>query len=89
MECGSIRTDFNPSTLLANGYVVDIANNWNPSKGDNPTIRIKGKLFFQLTMRSEDQKRLFLNYPQRNYILINEDSQMILKYQDSLNLVSI
>ena len=89
MEGGSIRTDFDPSTPLARGYVVDITDNWDPTKGDNPTIRIKGKLFLQLTMRSEDQKRLFLNYPQRNYLLINEDSQMILKYQTSLNLVSI
>ena len=46
MEGGSIRTDFDPSTPLARGYVVDIADNWDPTKGDNPTIRIKGKLFF-------------------------------------------
>ena len=89
MEGGSIRTDFNPSTPLARGEVVDISNLWDLSKGDNPTIKIIGKLFLQLTMRTEDQKRLFLNYPQRNYLPISEDSKMILEYQNALDLISI
>ncbi len=57
--------------------------------GDNPIIDIKGKLFLQFTMRIEDHKRLFKNYPQRNYLLLDEDSQKVLDYQDSLNLISI
>ena len=89
MEGGSVRTDFDPTTSLARGGVVDIANIWKPSMGDNPTIRIKGKLFLQLTMRHEDQKKLFLKYPQRNYLPIDEDSQKVLDYQDSLDLISI
>ena len=89
MEGGSIRTDFNPATPLAKGVVVDISDIWDPSKGDNPTIKIKGKLFLQLTMRTEDQKRLFSKYPQRNYLPIDEDSQKILEYQKSLDLISI
>lgn len=87
LEGGRVRTDFNPSTPLARGKVVDLSNLWDSSKGDNPTIRIKGKLFLQLTMRTEDQKRLFLKYPQRNYLPINEDSQMILDYQNALDLI--
>lgn len=89
MEGGSVRTDFNPSTPLAKGHVVDISNIWNPSMGDNPTIKIKGKLFLQLTMREEDQKSLFSKYQQRNYLPIPEDSQKVLEYQDSLDLISI
>jgi len=89
MEGGSVRTDFDPSTPLATGAVIDIANIWNPSMGDNPTIQIKGRLFLQLTMRTEDQKRLFLKYPQKNYLLIDEDSEKVLEYQKSLNLISI
>jgi len=89
MEGGSVRTDFNPFTLLARGEVINIAEIWDSSFGDNPTIKIKGKLFLQLTMRNEDQKRLFLNYPQRNYLPIDEDSQMILEYQNALDLISI
>ena len=89
MEGGSVRTDFDLSTPLATGVVVDIADIWKPSLGDNPTIKIKGRLFLQLTMRDEDQKRLFLKYPQKNYLLIHEDSQKVLEYQKSLDLVSI
>ena len=89
MEGGSVQTDFDPSTPLATGVVIDIANIWNPSRGDNPTIQIKGRLFLQLTMRDEDQKRLFLKYPQKNYLLIEEDSLKVLEYQKSLNLISI
>ena len=62
MEGGSVRTDFDPSTPLATGVVVDITDIWNLSRGDNPTIRVKGRLFLKLTMRDEDQKRLFLKY---------------------------
>ncbi len=89
MEGGIIRSDFNPTTPLARGVVVDIANKWNPSSGDNPTIKIEGKLFLQLTMRNEDHKRLFFNYPQRNYLPIDEDLHKVLEYQNSLNLISI
>jgi hypothetical protein len=89
MEGGSVRTDFDAFTPLASGIVIDIANIWNPSMGDNPTIKINGRLFLQLTMRDEDQKRLFLKYPQKNYLLIDEDSQKVLEYQRSLNLISI
>ena len=89
MEGGIVRTDFDPFTPLSKGLVLDISDVWNPSKGDNPTIKIKGKLFLQLTMRNEDQKRLFLKYPQRNYLLTDEDSQKILEYQQSLKLISI
>ncbi|RKX83630.1 MAG: hypothetical protein DRP58_08440 [Spirochaetes bacterium] len=89
MEGGSVRTDFDSSTPLATGIVIDISNLWNPSRGDNPTILVKGRLFLQLTMRDEDQKRLFLKYPQKNYLLIEEDSRKVLEYQKSLNLISI
>ena len=89
MEGGSVRTDFDPTTPLARGVVVDIANIWNLSKADNPTIKIKGRLFLQLTMRDEDQKRLFLKYPQRNYLPIDEDSKKVLDYQNSLDLISM
>lgn len=89
MEGGVVRTDFDPSTPLASGIVVDIPDIWKPSQGDNPTIKIKGKLFLQLTMRDEDQKRLFLKYPRENYLLIDEDSQKVLEYQQSLKLISI
>lgn len=89
MEGGRVRTDFDPSTPLAMGIVIDLSNKWNPSRGDNPTIKIKGRLFLQLTMRDEDQNRLFLKYPQKNYLLIDEDSQKVLEYQRSLNLISI
>lgn len=89
MKGGSVRKDFDPSTPLATGIVIDIANIWNLSRGDNPTIKIKGRLFLQLTMRDEDQKRLFSKYPQKNYLLIDEDSQKVLEYQRSLNLISI
>jgi len=89
MEGGSIRTDFDPSTPLASGVVVDIADMWKPTLGDNPTITFKGRLFLQLTMRDEDQKRLFFKYPQKNYLPIDEDSQKVLKYQQSLKLISI
>ena len=87
MEGGSVRTGFDPSTPLAKGDVIDISNIWNLSKGENPTIQINGKLFLQLTMREEDQKRLFLKYPQRNYLPVHEDSQEILEYQNSLDLI--
>ncbi|MCF6334252.1 MAG: hypothetical protein L3J12_00740 [Spirochaetales bacterium] len=89
MEGGSIRTDFDPATPLARGVVVDLSNRWNPAMSNNPTIEIEGKLFLQLTMRIEDQKRLFNNYPQRNYLLLDEDSRRVLDYQKSLNLISI
>lgn len=89
MEGGVVRTDFDSSTPLASGIVVDIPDIWKPSQGDNPTIKIKGKLFLQLTMRDEDQKRLFLKYPRKNYLPIDEDSQKVLEYQQSLKLISI
>ncbi|MCK4543513.1 MAG: hypothetical protein KAU17_14880 [Spirochaetales bacterium] len=89
MEGGKIRTDFDPTTPLAQGRVIDISALKNPSMGDNPTITINGKLFLQLTMKDEDQKRLFSQYPRRNYIPIQEDSRMILEYQNSLDMISI
>jgi len=89
IEGGRVRTVFNPSTPLARGDMVDISNLWDSYKGDNPTIKILGKLFLQLTMRTEDQKRLFLNYPQRNYLPISEDSQMIQDYQNALDLIPL
>lgn len=89
MEGGVTRTDFNPASAFAMGVVVDISNEWYPFSGDNPTISIEGKLFLQLTMRDEDQKRLFVNYPQRNYLPVESDSKKVLDYQKSLNLFSI
>jgi len=89
IEGGRVRTDFNPSTPLARGEVINISNLWDSSQGDNPTIKIIGKLFLQLTMRTEDQKRLFLNYPQRIYLPISEDSNMILDYQNALDLIPL
>ena len=65
LEGGRVRTDFDPFTPLARGDVVDIAGLWEPSKGDNPTIKIQGKLFLQLTMKLDDQRRLFSIYEQR------------------------
>ena len=89
LEGGRIRTDFDPFTPLARGKVIDIAGLWNPSKGDNPTLNIHGKLFLQITMKLEDQKKLFSQYKQRNYIPIHEDFQRILKFRDSLDVISI
>ena len=86
---GAIRTGFDPFTPLARGEVIDIDGQWDSSKGDNPTKKIPGKLFFQLTMKLEDQKRLFEKYPQRNYLPIAEDSEMILKYRDKLDILSV
>jgi hypothetical protein len=54
MEGGKIRTDFDPTTPLAQGRVIDISALWNPSMADNPTITINGKLFLQLTMKDGD-----------------------------------
>ena len=45
LEGGRIRTDFDPFTPLARGEVIDIAGLWDSSKGDNPTLKIRGKLF--------------------------------------------
>ena len=45
MKGGRVWTDFNPHTPLAKGEVIDISDQWDPMNGDNPTIKIKGKLF--------------------------------------------
>ncbi|MBN4081071.1 hypothetical protein JYT44_01770 [Caldithrix abyssi] len=89
LEGGRIRTDFDPFTPLARGEVVDIAGLWDISRGDNPTLTIHGKLFLQLTMKLEDQKRLFSQYEQRNYIPIHEDFQRILEFRDSLDIIAL
>lgn len=86
---GAIKTDFDPYTPLARGEVINIDGQWDPSKGDNPTKEYPGKLFLQLTMKLEGQKHLFENYPQRNYLPIPEDSEMILKYRDKLDILSV
>jgi len=85
---GPVREDFDPFTPLACGNVIDIANMWNPSEL-NPTMRIKGKLFLQLTMRIEDQKRLFRSYPQRNYLPVKADSDKILRFVGRLGIISL
>jgi len=89
LEGGRIRTDFDPFTPLARGEVVDISGLWDPPKGDNPTLKINGKLFLQLTMKLDDQKRLFSQYEQRNYIPLPEDFQRILEFRDSLDVISL
>ncbi|MCK4515453.1 MAG: hypothetical protein KAU31_09360, partial [Spirochaetaceae bacterium] len=89
IEGGSVRTDFDPATPLARGHVVDVSDIRHSPQDHNPTTTTRGKLFLQLTMRDEDQRRLFSKYPQRNYIPIHEDFQMILEYQSSLDLISI
>ena len=89
LEGGRIRTDFNPFTPLARGEVIDIAGLWDSSKGDNPTLKIHGKLFLQITIKLDDQKRLFSQYKQRNYIPIPEDFQRILEFRDSLDVISL
>ena len=89
LEGGRIRTDFDPFTLLARGEVTNIAGLWDPSKGDNPTLKIHGKLFLQITMKLEDQKRLFSQFKQRNYIPTPEDFQRILEFRDSLDVISL
>ena len=89
LEGGRVRTDFNPFTPLARGEVTDIAGLWDPSKGDNPTLKIHGKLFLQITIKLDDQMRLFSQYKQRNYIPIPEDFQRILKFRDSLDVISL
>ena len=40
-------------------------------------------------MKLDDQKRLFSQYKQRNYIPIHADFQRILKFRDSLDVISI
>ena len=62
LEGGRIRTDFDPFTPLARGEVINIAGLWNPDRGDNPTLKIQGKLFLQITMKLVDQKKLFSQY---------------------------
>ncbi|MEE9168086.1 MAG: hypothetical protein V3U24_11595 [Candidatus Neomarinimicrobiota bacterium] len=89
LEGGRIRTDFDPFTPLARGEVIDIAGLWDPSKGDNPTLKIHGKLFLQITMKLDDHKRLFSQYKQRNYIPTPEDFQRILEFRDSLDVISL
>ena len=89
LEGGRVRTDFNPFTPLARGEVIDIAGLWDLSKGDNPTLKIHGKLFLQITMKLDEQKRLFSQYTQRNYIPIPEDFQRILEFRDSLDVISL
>ena len=89
LEGGRIRTDFDPFTPLARGEVINIAGLWNPDRGDNPTLKIQGKLFLQITMKLVDQKKLFSQYNQRNYIPISEDFQRILKFRDSLDVISL
>jgi hypothetical protein len=89
LEGGRIRTDFDPFTPLARGEVIDISGLWDPSKGDNPTLTIHGKLFLQITMKLEDQKRLFSQFKQRNYIPTPEDFQRILEFRDSIDVISL
>ena len=89
MKGGRVRTDFDSHTPLAKGEIIDISHQWDPMKGDNPTIKIKGKLFLQLTMKLADQKRLFSSYPQRHYLPIPEDSRKVLSFKDSLDVIAL
>lgn len=89
LEGGRIRTDFDPYTPLAKGEVIDIPGQWDPSKDDNPTLKIHGKLFLQITMKLDNQKKLFSQYEQRNYIPMSEDFQRILKFRDSIDVISL
>ncbi len=89
LEGGRIRTDLDSFTPLARGEVIDISGLWDPDKGDNPTLKIQGKLFLQITMKLDDQKKLFSQYEQRNYIPLPEDFQRILEFRDSLDVISL
>ena len=89
LEGGRIRTDLDSFTPLARGEVIDISGLWDPDKGDNPTLKIQGKLFLQITMKLDDQKKLFSQYNQRNYIPIPDDFQRILEFRDSLDVISL
>ena len=89
LEGGRIRTDFDSFTPLAKGEVIDISGLWDPDKGDNPSLKIQGKLFLQITMKLDDQKKLFSQYEQRNYIPLPEDFQRILEFRDSLDVISL